>query len=221
MHREHLLLNMYQTMLEIMGPSHWWPGETPFEVAVGAILTQNTNWGNVEKAIRNLRDADCLTPDAMLAMPETQLAALIRPSGYYNMKAKKLKTFLVWLQETCDGDITQLATRDADTARTELLSVKGIGPETADSIALYAASLPTFVVDAYTYRILTRHGLVPEDIDYHGMRDFFMDVLPQDVSLFNEYHALIVRVAKEWCLKAAPRCATCPLRDFLDNGSGA
>lgn len=221
MNREHLLLSMYQTMLDSLGPSHWWPGETPFEVAVGAILTQNTNWGNVERAIDNLKEQNSLSPEAMLAMPEPELAQLIRPSGYYNMKAKRLKTFLHWLEETCNGDITTLAKNDTETARTALLSIKGIGPETADSITLYAAGLPTFVVDAYTHRIFTRHGLVPEDIDYHSLRDFFMDVLPHDTFLFNEYHALLVRVAKEWCRKGEPLCNTCPLKTFLDGDASA
>ncbi|WP_420842848.1 endonuclease III domain-containing protein [Desulfovibrio mangrovi] len=216
MSRADLLLNMYQSMLDRLGPSHWWPGETPFEVAVGAILTQNTNWGNVERAIANITASGSLSPHAMLALPDAELAELIRPSGYYNMKAKRLKAFLLWLQECCESDITRLGNLDAESARKALLSVKGIGPETADSIALYAASLPTFVVDAYTLRIFSRHGLVPEDTDYHTLRDFFMDVLPHDVALFNEFHALIVRVGKEWCRKGSPRCEECPLGSFLE-----
>lgn len=216
MSRADLLLNMYQSMLDRLGPSHWWPGETPFEVAVGAILTQNTNWGNVERAIANLKATGNLAPDAMLALPDAELAELIRPSGYYNMKAKRLKQLLLWLQDTCDGDIANLGSMEVNAARTALLSVKGVGPETADSIALYAAGLPTFVVDAYTLRIYSRHGLIPEDTDYHTLRDYFMDVLPHDPHLFNEYHALIVRVAKDWCKKGTPRCEDCPLAKFLD-----
>lgn len=210
---------MFQAMLDRLGPSRWWPAESPFEVAVGAILTQNTNWGNVERAIANLRQANALSPHAILGMPESELAERIRPSGYYNMKAKRLRTFAGWLTEYAGGDVAALADKDAAQVREALLGIKGIGPETADSIALYAAGLPTFVADAYTHRILTRHGLIPEDADYHTMRDYFMDVLPQDVPLYNEYHALIVRVGKEWCRKSAPLCAQCPLNPYLNGGN--
>lgn len=208
---------MYRAMLEALGPSEWWPGDTPFEVAVGAILTQNTAWKNVEKAIANLREAEVLTPEAMHQTPAEVLQELIRPSGYYRMKAVKLKNFLALLREAADLDMERLAAYPMHELRPMLLSVKGIGPETADSILCYALEKPSFVVDAYTFRILGRHGLVGEEADYHELRDVFMDNLPGDQALFNEYHALLVRVGHNWCKKKEPLCDDgCPLRPLLD-----
>ncbi len=215
MTRERLLMTMYHSMLERLGPSHWWPGDSPFEIIVGAILTQNTSWTNVERAIANLKERDALSPHALRSMPEHDLAQCIRPSGYHNIKAKRLHALMHWLRDFCEDDITNLATREPEEARTLLLRVSGIGPETADAIALYAAGLPTFVVDAYTHRLCTRHSLLPEDVRYDELRAFFMDVLPPDAPLYNEYHALIVRVGKEWCHKRAPRCEVCPLSPYL------
>jgi len=216
MSRETLLLSMYEAMLAQLGPSHWWPAETPFEMAVGAILTQNTNWKNVEKAIDNLRAEDALTPAAMAALPVDELARLIQPSGYFRVKAQRLKDLVAFINEHADGELETLAGRGLDELRPLILSIRGVGPETGDSILLYALNEPSFVVDAYTRRILSRHGLLPEDTHYEEVREFFMDVLDADPALFNEYHALIVRVAKDWCLKKAPRCETCPLKEFLD-----
>lgn len=207
---------MYNALLERLGPSYWWPGETPFEIAIGAILTQNTNWKNVEKAISNLKGADALSPHAIADMPDEQLAEAIRPSGYFNAKTKKLKTFVHWLGQRCDYDITALRNDDMLTLRQELLEINGIGPETADCILCYSLDMPSFVVDAYTRRMFHRHALVPEDIHYEELRDFFMDVLPHDTDLFNQYHALIVRAGKEWCRKSKPLCEQCPLCDFLE-----
>jgi len=216
MKRQQLLLAMHDAMLTALGPSGWWPGDTPFEVAVGAVLTQNTNWKNVEKAMTNLRAAGALEARAMDALSPGRLAELVRPSGSFNVKAARLRSLLDLLRDEADYDITALAGRGLDALRPLLLSVRGIGPETADSILLYALGEPTFVVDAYTRRILGRHALIPEDAHYDEVREFFMDALPVEAALFNEYHALLVRVAKDFCRKAAPRCAGCPLEPFLD-----
>lgn len=220
--RERLLLDMYDAMLERLGPSGWWPGDTPLEVAVGAVLTQNTAWTNVEKAILGLRRAGLLeNGQALLDAPLQLVEESIRPSGYFRMKAARLRDLMQFLAASCDFDLSALSP-DAGThtgnLRDALLAVKGIGPETADSILLYAFGHPSFVVDAYTRRIMSRHGLLPEDVHYDELRDYFMDVLEPDARLFNEYHALIVRVAKEWCRKSNPRCSECPLQRFLECG---
>lgn len=216
MNRRSLLYAMYDAMLEALGPSHWWPGETPFEVAVGAILTQNTNWGNASRAIANLRAAGLLAPAALAALPDQRLAELIRPAGYYRLKATRLRNFLRFLRDEAGLSMASLAGKGLATLRPKLLEVKGVGPETADSILLYALGQPTFVVDAYTRRILSRHGMIPEDAGYDEMRDLYMGALDADVSLFNEYHALLVRVGKDFCRPKAPRCASCPLAPFLE-----
>jgi endonuclease-3 related protein len=216
MNREKLLMDMFAAMQEVLGKSEWWPADDAFEVMVGAVLTQNTNWKNVEKAIQALKQQNVLTPQALLALPQDELAGLIRPAGYYNVKAKRLQNVLRWLHDIAECNFTALETYTTEELREELLTVNGIGQETADSILLYALNRPSFVVDAYTRRIFNRHSLVSEDIYYEELRDFFMDVLPEDTQLFNEYHALIVRVAKEWCLKKAPRCESCPLKIFLE-----
>lgn len=216
MNREKLLMDMFAAMQEVLGNSEWWPADDAFEVMVGAVLTQNTNWKNVEKAIQTLKQQNVLTPQALLALPQDELAGLIRPAGYYNVKAKRLQNVLRWFHDIVKCNFTALETYTTEELREELLTVNGIGQETADSILLYALNRPSFVVDAYTRRIFNRHSLVSEDIYYEELRDFFMDVLPEDTQLFNEYHALIVRVAKEWCLKKAPRCESCPLKIFLE-----
>ena len=207
---------MYEAMHSSLGPSNWWPGETPFEVAVGAILTQNTNWKNVEKAIANLKAHDLLDARAMHDLPLPELAELIRPAGYYNVKARRIANFLNFLKEEADYDLESLKTEPLHVLRPKVLGVNGLGPETADSILLYALEFPTFVVDAYTARLMDRHGLSYEDIDYYELQAIFMDALPEDVALYNEYHALIVRVGKDWCKKKAGLCDTCPLKPFLE-----
>lgn len=207
---------MYETMLDALGPSNWWPGDTPFEVAVGAILTQNTNWRNVEKAIANLRERGLLDARALHELPQPELAELIRPAGYFNIKARRLHNFLSFLRDEAEYDLESLGARDLHKLRSRVLAVNGIGPETADSILLYALEFPTFVVDAYTARLAGRHGLAWEDVDYHGLQAIFMDALPEDVALYNEYHALIVRTGKDWCKKKAGLCDTCPLKPFLE-----
>jgi endonuclease-3 related protein len=215
MTRRDLLLGYYQAMLAELGPSHWWPGQTPFEIALGAILTQNTAWTNVEKALHNLRVRDLLTAPALQTLSAEDLAELIRPSGAFRVKAVRVGHFLAFLRASCDLDMTGLRSRDMAGLRRDLLGVPGIGPETADSILLYALDMPSFVVDAYTRRILSRHGLVSEDIGYAELRAFFMDALPDDAELFNEFHALIVRTGKAWCAKKQGRCQSCPLSSQL------
>jgi len=204
------LTEIYELLYEAFGPQHWWPGETPFEVMTGAILTQNTSWTNVEKAIANLKSAGCLSPEALHRIELSKLAELIRPAGYYNIKAKRLKNFLDWLFDSYDGNLAHLESVATDRLREELLSVTGIGRETADSILLYALGRPVFVVDAYTARIAVRHGLIEPDADYEQLRELFESNLQQDTKLFNEYHALLVRAGKEFCRPKA-RCLGCPL----------
>ncbi len=205
------LLDIYERLFSAFGPQHWWPGDTPFEVCVGAILTQNTNWKNVEKAISNLKKHGLLSPVALNEIPLENLAARIRPAGYYNLKAGRLKAFISMLFDHFDGKLESIFDVKTDVLRTLLLSVKGIGPETADSMLLYAFERPSFVVDAYTMRMLIRHDLIDEEADYDQVRDMFMDYLPRDVRLYNEYHALIVRLGKELCARRSPRCPACPL----------
>jgi len=194
---------------------HWWPARTPFEVIVGAILTQSTAWVNVERAIANLRGARLLSADAMGRVSAARLAGLVRPSGYFRQKAKKLKAFVRFLQRNYSGSLTRMFETPTAQLREQLLEVHGIGPETADSILLYAGEHPVFVVDAYTHRIFERHALVEGKPDYERVRAFVESSLPRDSALFNEFHALIVNTGKNWCRKGAPRCDGCPLRDFL------
>ena len=204
------LTEIYHLLFERFGPQHWWPSETQFEIIVGAILTQNTNWANVEKAIANLKSADLLSPEKLHNIEVSQLAELIRPAGYYNIKSKRLKNFLDWFFENYDGKLPELENVDTERLRTELLGVKGVGRETADSILLYAFDRPIFVVDAYTARVAVRHGLIEPEADYEQLRELFQSNLPQDVQFFNEYHALLVKVGKEFCRPKA-RCAGCAL----------
>lgn len=203
------LKEIYDRLLTHFGPQHWWPGDSPFEIMAGAVLTQNTNWSNVAKAIAKLKAAGKLDPAELAALPTAELAELIRPAGYHNLKAARLKNLLALIEE--QGGIEKLLALPTQMLRELLLSVKGIGPETADSIVLYAAGRPVFVVDAYTHRIFSRHGLISEDSDYFQLQELFMRHLEEDAALFNEYHALIVRVGKEFCRKSAPRCKACPL----------
>jgi endonuclease-3 related protein len=204
------LTKIYQLLFDRFGPQHWWPGETQFEIITGAILTQNTNWTNVEKAIANLKSAHLLTPEKLFNLDTSQLAQLIRSAGYYNIKAKRLKNFLSWLFNNHAGQLSNLENLDTSQLRTELLSITGIGRETADSILLYAFNREIFVVDAYTARVAIRHGLIGPDADYEQLRDLFQSNLPPNSKLFNEYHALLVRVGKEFC-RPKTACANCPL----------
>ena len=206
------LFIFYEKLYRYFGPQKWWPAESPFEVMVGAILTQNTNWGNVEKAIRNLKAKKVLNAQKLNQLSGKKLALLIRPSGFYNLKSKRLKEFLRFLFSRYGGKIRKMAAADALSLRQALLAVKGIGRETADSILLYALNKPIFVVDAYTKRILSRHKLISEDATYDEVQSFFMRNLKNDAKLFNEYHALLVKLGKEFCLKRRPRCEECPLK---------
>jgi endonuclease-3 related protein len=213
------LMRYYEVMSGAMGPMRWWPAETPFEVIVGAILTQSTAWGNVERAIANLRAARLLTPTAMLRVRTARLAALVRPSGYFRQKAKKLKAFVGFLQSAYGGSLTRMFRTPTLALRERLLSVHGIGPETADSILLYAGNHPVFVVDAYTHRIFGRHGITDGKGDYEKVRTLIEASLPRQPELFNEFHALIVNTGKNWCRKSVPRCEQCPLRALLPTNS--
>lgn len=212
--RKTILFDLYSKLYKACGPRHWWPGDSPFEVVVGAILTQNTAWRNVKKAITNLKARSLLSPYALYHVPVEHLATVIRPAGYYNIKARRLKHFVRFLVQESAGDLHHLLADDVDTLRSRLLSINGIGPETADSILLYAGNKPTFVVDAYTRRILFRHNLIPEETSYDEVRDFFMDCLEPDAPMFNEYHALLVHVGHTFCLKRNPKCTECPARGW-------
>ena len=205
------ITSWYKKLHSHFGPQHWWPAETPFEVMVGAILTQNTNWLNVEKAIKNIKNARVLSASKLYALPPKKLSSLIRPAGYYNVKAKRLRSFLEYFLREYKGDCKKMSARETGILRGQLLSVNGIGPETADSILLYALGKPAFVVDAYTKRILSRHTLSKTDDPYDAVQKIFYKHLNPDAALYNEYHALLVKLAKEYCLKNKPKCQICPL----------
>ena len=210
--RQDLLMELFDSLLRRYGALHWWPADTPIEVCVGAILTQNTNWGNVEKAMVNLKREGLLSVEALWEIDQERLAELIRPSGFFNIKSARLKVFLGWLLERY-GTLDAMFSGDWRLLREELLSVPGIGPETCDAILLYAGGKPSFVVDAYTKRLFSKLGLVRETDSYEQVRSLFMDALPADSELFNEYHALIVEQCKRHC-KKKPLCEGCPLQGF-------
>jgi endonuclease-3 related protein len=210
--RNEILLKFYKKLYKAFGPQHWWPGETPFEVAVGAILTQNTNWGNVEKAIVNLKKEKVLNPEAIYKMPADRLSLLIKPAGYFNIKARRLKSFMGFLMNDYQGSMRRLKKEDTFLLREKLLSINGIGPETADSILLYALEKPVFVIDAYTKRVLSRHNILGNENPYEKFQEFFHTSLKKDVGLFNEYHALFVKVGKTFCKRREPLCKKCPLK---------
>ncbi|HHR84912.1 MAG TPA: endonuclease III domain-containing protein [Candidatus Acetothermia bacterium] len=212
---------IYNRLFSAYGEQHWWPGSDPFEIIVGAILTQQVAWKNVEKAIAALKSAGLMAPEKLLHAPLDEVAALIRPTIYYNEKAKKLRSFLVFLQEQHHGDLSDLLSLLLPALREELLSVHGIGEETADSIILYAAEKPSFVIDAYTRRIMQRLGLISGTETYAALRALFMQNIPADVKLYNEYHALFVRHGKERCRSRAPLCSDCPLRDVCNYAATA
>ncbi len=208
---------MYERLSVHFGPTHWWPGESPFEIAVGAILTQNTAWINVEKAIANLKRARKLSVKTILECDDETLHDLLRPSGYFRVKTKRLRSFCAHLANRYGGSMARMARRPLDELRPELLGVAGIGPETADDILLYACEKPVFVVDAYTRRILGRHGLVTADISYEDLRALFERNLDADLPVFKEYHGLIVYTGKDYC-RRAPKCESCPLAPLLKRG---
>jgi len=208
------LLKAYRLMLDALGPQHWWPSRTRFETIVGAILTQNTSWANASKAIQALRRERLLSAKRLLAVPEVRLARIIAPARFQNVKARRLRSFLLWFESTYGSSLRRMFATPLSQLRDELLSVNGVGPETADSILLYAGDLPTFVVDAYTRRVLSRHGLIGTDATYDAMKNLFEKHLESDAALYNEYHALIVAVGNRYC-GTKPRCDECPLRPML------
>ncbi|RKX62161.1 MAG: endonuclease III domain-containing protein [Thermodesulfobacteriota bacterium] len=206
-----ILNDIYEKLYTYFGPQNWWPADTPFEVCVGAILTQNASWKNVKKAIENLKKKNLLDPLKLYDIPLNTLAQIIKPSGFYNIKAKRLKDFVKFLVEKYKGNLEELFSKGLYEAREELLSLKGLGKETVDSILLYAGNFPIFVVDVYTYRILNRHYLIPEETTYDEIQALFMENLPHDPKLFNEFHALLVACGKNFCKKRNPSCTPCPL----------
>lgn len=217
MNDTNVYMRLYDALLGGFGHQGWWPAETPFEVLTGAVLTQNTSWSNVEKAIANLRLAGCLSPAKMVSAGERRLQELIRPSGYWRQKTARLMLIALWVDERCGDDVQMEALTGSDTAglRKELLGLKGIGPETADSILLYAFGRPVFVVDAYTARVLGRHGLLPEACGYEDIRSEFEENLPCDVELFRDFHAQMVNLGKRFCRRNSPLCGECPLTVVL------
>lgn len=208
------LMKIYNLLLDCFGPRHWWPARTDFEIIVGAILTQSVSWKNVEKAISNLDEKGLLEPQAMAECPDEIMEEAVRPTRYYRQKAERLRIFCDYLFDHYHGDIYQFLSLETEDLRARLMSLKGIGPETADSILLYAGRKPIFVVDAYTRRIFSRLGFFPADVSYSSMQDFFMINLPHDSALFNEYHALIVALGNSCCSNTKPRCGECPLMEL-------
>lgn len=213
------LYQIYQRLYQAYGPQGWWPGDGPFAVIVGAILTQAVSWRNVERAMGNLQAAACWSFPALYRISRSELAELLHPAGYYNAKARKLQAFAAHLVENYGGDLAAMLSQDTQALRAELLSIHGIGPETADDILVYAAGLPSFVIDAYTRRILQRLGLAPDTgkTGYSDLQRLFHQQLPPEVALFNEYHALLDCHAKIACRKI-PLCADCCLRDLCLTG---
>jgi endonuclease III related protein len=210
-------LKLYQTLNEFYGPSHWWPGESPLEVMVGAVLTQNTAWTNVEKAIHAIKAHQALDLKTLYDMDDARLAALIRPSGYYNIKTRRLKNLLGAIMNHAGGDLADFFNQETIKLRQQLLEVKGIGKETADSICCYAADKPVFVVDAYTKRILLRHGWIQDPVDYDRIQQLFTSELPRDLQIYKDLHAYIVFIGKGFCKTRNPVCETCPLGPQPDN----
>ena len=217
MSQEGRFQQVFDLLYATFGPQGWWPAETAFEVMVGAILTQNTAWKNVERAIENLKSSNKLEPKALRRVSQRELATLIRPAGYFNVKAKRLKAYLDYFGSHYQGDPSKMKARSLKALRPELLEINGVGPETADSILLYALEKPTFVVDAYTRRIFSRLGLVDEKIGYDDLRTLFSDSVPKVVGHYKEYHALIVALGKDIC-RPKPKCEVCPLQGICPVG---
>ncbi len=207
------LLEVYNILLNFQGPQHWWPGETPDEIIIGAILTQNVAWKNVVKALDNLHSAGIYTLKDLDALPVEAIAPLIRPTLYYNQKAKKLKTFTNFLRESYQFNLNKMFSEELQTLRSEILKLKGLGPETVDSILLYAGSKPVFVVDAYTIRLLTRLGFTDKKMNYSEWQKFITERIPQDIALYNDFHAQIVCLCKDIC-RNKPLCKNCPLTSY-------
>ena len=208
---------VFRILLDNVGPQSWWPGESPLEVMVGAVLVQNTAWKNVQRAIDNLREEDLFQPDRLLEIQPTELAELIRPAGYFRLKTKRLRSLMEFIMREYEGSIDAMRNADMHTLREQLLGVHGIGPETADSILLYALEMPAMVVDTYTHRIFSRHGWVSYELDYHQLQDHLTSELPKDIAIYNEMHALMVNIGHHYCRKK-PRCESCPLQEMLPEG---
>jgi endonuclease-3 related protein len=211
MQKRDILLKIYNSLYNYFGPLKWWPGDTPFEIMVGAILTQNTSWSNVEKALDNLKKENLLEPRKLYYLHQEELAQLIKPSGYYNIKARRLKNFINLFINDFEGSAEKMFSGDSGELRKKLLNVNGIGPETADSILLYAGKKPFFVVDAYTKRVFSRHKLISKDSTYYQIQEYFSQNLDGNVELFNEFHAQIVMLGKTICSSKNPDCAKCPI----------
>lgn len=203
--------NIYEKLFSHFGPLHWWPGDSPFEVMVGAVLTQAVSWNNAARAVNNLKAAELLSVEGMLAIPRTELAELIRPALYHGQKARKLQELMGFISGHYEGSLEKMFRAEFETLRTQLLSVWGIGPETADSILLYAGEYPVFVVDAYTIRIFSRIGLISEKTKYREMQLFLHNNCRKEVYFYNEYHALLVNLGKDFCRKNKPLCQSCPI----------
>jgi endonuclease-3 related protein len=210
-------MEVYHRLHAAYGPQHWWPADSPFEVLIGAVLVQNTSWQNVKKAIDNLRGEDLLEPRALYGVAVEELEEKIRPAGYFRVKARRLRSLVGFLVKRYGGSLDAMFRTGLPELREQLLGIHGIGPETADSILLYAGGMATFVVDTYTHRVFARHGWIGFDADYYQIKDHFESGLAQDARLFNEYHALLVRVGKEHCRKT-PLCEGCPLAELLPPG---
>ncbi len=204
------LMEIYNLLFAAFGPQHWWPAESELEMMIGAVLTQNTNWSNVERAIENLKKNGLISIRALSDVPAPVLAEHIKPAGYYNLKARRLKNLVIFIEKRHGGHLNNLFSLDIETLREELVSVSGIGLETADSMILYGAGKPLFVVDAYTHRIFSRHGIIGQEVGYYDLQMLFMDNLAHEVELFKEYHALLVKTGKEFC-RRKPLCSNCPL----------
>jgi endonuclease-3 related protein len=212
-----VLLQYYSTLLHSLGPQRWWPARTRLEVIVGAILTQNTNWRNAELALEGLRKARRLTWRGLRQASVDDIEKCIRPAGFYRQKARTIRNFVEWLKRAYGGSLNVLFAQPPTALRQQLLALKGLGPETADAIIVYAGKLPSFVADAYTRRILSRHALLPTIASYAVTQEFLHDHLPSDPALFNEFHALLVEVGKRHCKRQAPECTGCPLESYLPN----
>ena len=212
------MAEIFELLHQAHGAQHWWPGDSVFEIMAGAILTQNTNWKNVEKSLFNLQQQALLDPQSIVEIPDQKLANWLIPSGYFNLKTKRLKTYCTWYLE--QGGFEALQRQETETLRTALLGINGIGPETADSILLYAFERPVFVIDAYTRRLLRRLGHIGGNENYEELRARMEEELPPDVTLFNEFHALIVNHAKIFCRKK-PLCEGCPLEPLCAQSSSS
>ncbi|MCO6046493.1 endonuclease III domain-containing protein [Aeoliella sp. ICT_H6.2] len=211
------LLDLYEEMYAAFGPQHWWPGDSPLEVVIGAVLVQNTAWRNVERAIANLKQHNLIDVDRLYAVEVGRLEELVQPAGYFRVKARRLRNLLEFVIDRHEGSLDRLFELPMEEARRQLLEVNGVGPETADSILLYAGEQPKFVVDAYTRRVLLRHGWLAPPATYEAMQKFFERRLPAEVPLYNEYHALIVRIGNQYC-RSQPKCEECPLKGRLPRG---